>query len=161
MKKILILILVLFPLVSLFAQEQVGNKRSIKREQLEIKKIAFFSTEIGLTPDEATAFWPVYNTFHKAMKTFHLQTRTTLKAISELDNTPGYSSSEMEKLIKTFVINKEKEADLQKDYFNSLSKILPIGKVAKFIIAEEEFRIEMIRMWKKPHHAPKKQTDKE
>ena len=31
------------------------------KEKIQSEKIAFLTTEIGLTPEEAQAFWPVYN----------------------------------------------------------------------------------------------------
>ena len=42
-----------------------------------------------------------------------------------------------------------KEGELNKLYMNEFLKILPVSKVAKLYLAEEEFRMEMIKTWQK------------
>ena len=56
MKRLFILLLACLTL-SLNAQEKKENRK----EQIESQKIAFFTAELELTPEEAQLFWPVYN----------------------------------------------------------------------------------------------------
>ena len=37
------------------------------KEKLESARIAYFTSRMNLTPDEAAKFWPVYNEYRKAM----------------------------------------------------------------------------------------------
>ena len=38
------------------------------KKKMMSEKIAFFTTEIGITPEEGQAFWPVYNQVNKEKK---------------------------------------------------------------------------------------------
>ena len=42
---------------SLFAQS--GKLSEDKRKEFEAQKVAFFTQEMDLTPEEATKFWPL------------------------------------------------------------------------------------------------------
>lgn len=41
------------------AQETITDKE----EEIKSQKIAFFTNKIGLTPEEAQVFWPIYNSY--------------------------------------------------------------------------------------------------
>ena len=61
----------------------------------------------------------------------------------------------MKKLLKEYLDNFEKEGEHHKLYLEEFYKILPVEKVAKIFLAEEEFRINMIKMWKKNENKEK------
>ena len=51
-----------FALLSISSYAQpTGNWK----ERMMSEKIAFFTTEIGISPEEGQAFWPVYNEVNK------------------------------------------------------------------------------------------------
>lgn len=118
-------------------------------EEIESAKIAFFTTYIGITPEEAQTFWPIYNNYSKESRELHKATMMSLKAIKDLSEKGKFSDVEMKKLIKEYLDNFEKEGEHNKLYIEEFYKILPVGKVAKIFLAEEEFRIKMIKMWRK------------
>lgn len=49
-----------------------------------------------------------------------------------------------------YLDNCKKDDEIQRLYLDEFLKILPAEKVMKMYIAEEDFRIKMIKMWKKP-----------
>ena len=49
-------------------------------EEIESAKIAFFTTYIGITPEEAKTFWPIYNNYSKESRELHKATRKSLKS---------------------------------------------------------------------------------
>lgn len=51
---------------SLFAQS--GKLSEDKRKEFEAQKVAFFTQEMELTPEEATKFWPLYNEMQQKMR---------------------------------------------------------------------------------------------
>jgi len=96
MKKLfLLVILIVFSLANLIAQE----KREMNDEMFEkikAEKISFLSAKMNLTPSEAQTFWPVYNEFGK--KKFEIQ-----REIHEFEHMPdekfaSLSDAEVEKL---------------------------------------------------------------
>lgn len=125
------------------------DKKGGKWEEIESAKIGFFTTFIGITSEEAKEFWPIYNNYQEESRKLHKATRTSLRAIKTLSEKGKFSDVEMKKLIKEYLDNFEKEGELTKIYLEEFYKILPVEKVAKIFLAEEEFRVTMIKMWKK------------
>ena len=162
MKHLIIAILVsLFAAISVSAQDfpapghgpgPDGNpmnqeKRKFPaKEELQSQKIAFFTQELDLTPEEAQKFWPVYNEGNKKLHTARKQINTSLK---ELNNaikaeTPA-SDSRIESLMNNYFKACEEEIGIQAELFEKLCKVLPVEKAAKTFTLEERFRIMLIR----------------
>jgi Spy/CpxP family protein refolding chaperone len=57
--KSLFLVFFLFISASFFAQRKDGDKRS----QIKALKVAYITTELNLTSDESSKFWPIFNAF--------------------------------------------------------------------------------------------------
>ena len=70
----LLLIIVFLCSIYSFAQPPMREKK----EQIRALKVGFITNELSLTADEASKFWPIYNTFddkqfelkHQKMKAF-------------------------------------------------------------------------------------------
>lgn len=143
-----------------------------KREQIEAHKIAFITKQLELTPEEAQAFWPVYNQCRKQREDFRKKNREQFSAkggsltlrqagtLGEKDkrkNLDEMSDKEVEIMVdKEFVI-KQRDLDLQKECYAKYKQVLPIKKVAKLYRAEKEFkRILLKKMQERaqPSHRP-------
>lgn len=135
---------------SLYAQPSPNPPDPKNREQLESAKIAFFTSQMSLTPEEATKFWPVYNEYHEALCEARKQAREGFKAIRDLLEKGGYSDVEMKKCMLEYITLCTKDDEIEKLYMDEFLKVLPVEKVARMYVAEEDFRAKMIRMWKKP-----------
>lgn len=153
MKKILLLTVVLFYASGLFAQDGgplMQNNGQSRYEQIQSAKIAFFTSELELTPKEAAEFWPVYNKLWKAREIAHrriqISMRTMCKALSEDSKT---SDSELKAMVENYVDGFNDDGLIQRDYLDQFYKILPIKKIAKLYKAEEDFRVRMIHQLRK------------
>ena len=120
------------------------------KEQLESAKIAFFTTRMNLTPEEAGKFWPVYNEYQKALTEARKASREEFHALRKLSESASASEVQIKKALMEYLDNSKKDDELQRLYLDEFLKILPAEKVLLMYIAEEDFRIKMIRMWKKP-----------
>lgn len=151
MKKFATLLIVLLSALTLSATEKEGNcpKGDKNDDQIKSAKIAFFTTYIGLTPAEAKDFWPLYDEYRSECRKCHKRGREILENIKTLDSKGNYQERQMTKLLMEFNEALQKEGELNKLYMNEFLKILPVSKVAKLYLAEEEFRIEMIKTWQK------------
>lgn len=150
-----IIIIALAAVISLSAYAQPAPKKDGKpdpknMEQLESAKIGFFTTQMELTPEEAGKFWPVYNEYHKAICEARKATRENYRAIKKMVAEGSYSEVEMKRLLIRYTEECTKDDELERLYLDEFLKILPVEKVAKMYVAEEEFRAKMIKMWKKP-----------
>ncbi len=151
MKKIVIFILGLLPLI-LFSQEKNSNSR----DEIETKRIAFITSEVGITPDEATKFWPLYNEYNREMRKVLSSGRHSLKKMHDIVETTNISSEELEKLVNDYGESKEKVAKLEADYLKDLKKVLSLEKIGRLLVAEEEFRENLIHMWRKTEGEPRR-----
>lgn len=145
MRIILITILSLSSL-TLFAQHsRHGNhrgkenhhKEKMSPEKLEAQKIAYFSTQLDLTPAQAQEFWPVYNQYSNQKK----QIREKRRARPDLTN---LDDEQADKLLDQFVANKQIELDLDKEYIEKFKQVLPSQKVIMVFILERKFKEQML-----------------
>ena len=143
MKKILTIIALVVAAVT-FAQPP-GDKHADRAERIKAHKIAFISTELSLTPDEAEKFWPVYNEMEAEVGDIGKEKRETLKKLKEidaLDEDEAYSLTE-----KLFELS-EKEIALRKKYLGKFVPVVGKKKAARVFFAEEKFKRELLRKLK-------------
>lgn len=145
-KKIAVLLAVLWTALSVQAQE--NKPKGEHHEQMMKAKVAFFTTQIGLTVEEAQVFWPLYNEFWDELHKIHKDSRKAYKAIVALEELGDYTPEEMNRRLDSYLAHFELEAQVHEKYRKRFEEVLPVSKVVKMYIAEEEFRDEMIRMWK-------------
>lgn len=147
MKKLfLINILLFFTFTILVAQERRGFSSDMF-EKIKAEKISYFTSKLDLTPEEAQAFWPVYNEYEK--KKFAIQ-----RQIHEFERMPdekfaSLTDNETEKLTEKYIHSFEEQASLLKEYNKQFQKILPRKKVLLMYRTENEFRSHLIREYKR------------
>lgn len=135
MKKILFTLILLFT-VSSWAQES-------KSDKVEALKIAFLTNKLELTAKEAQAFWPLYNEYNTKMDKLRKSKKSDF---DELKNKgENLSEKELEVFMNEIFATRQKELDLQKEYFEKYSKVLPMKKVALLYQAENQFKRELLR----------------
>lgn len=104
--------------------------------QLESQRIAFITTELSLSPEEAQVFWPVYNEYNQ--KRNELMIKHRLNRADEL-NLQQLSEPELTELADSDVRNLEEMAALRREYHQKFKQILPTIKVIQLYIAERDF----------------------
>lgn len=151
MKKNIIITIMLL-CISFIAAAQHRGKDDWKQKMMS-EKIAFFTTEIGITPEEAQIFWPVYNQIHEEKdKAMH----ELFKAYKELSDAveAGKSGKELQRLLEAYLLAQKKQRDIDTDAPDKIKKVLPVEKIARLYLAEEKFRRQMIH--KLNHSGPQK-----
>ncbi len=127
-------------------EQKKTEKRHPSKEEISAQKIAFFTQELNLTPQEAEKFWPVYNaSWHARGKARKEIMRNLEKLNKALDENPPVPDAEIEALSDTYIKSFKKEGDLYISYFNDFKKVLPLRKAAKVFSAEEKFRVMLIK----------------
>jgi len=114
------------------------------KERMQSEKIAFLTMEIGLTPDEAQKFWPIYNMVSEEMdKAMHEVFSSYMELEKALNEKK--SDKEVSKCLERYLDALEKQNDIRDDSVENYRKILTDKKVAKIFVAEEKFRRQHIR----------------
>lgn len=157
-KTTLIGILLLAPL-SLLAQPDKGSgnreKNNKEREEkIDRLKIAFITTELELTSEEAEKFWPVYNESEAKIKELRKANRKIEKEVRESYET--MTDEEAKKKLAAIFENDEKETAIRKEYAGKFSKIIGEKRALKLLSLEHEFRRELLDRLREqgpsPHH---------
>ena len=164
MKKIIVLSLALFAAVLLFAQPQgkPGDEQRKKEwERLQSEKIAFITTELDLTPEEAQAFWPVYNQCWKEANAAHKQMMDAFDAFRG-KKADELSDKELETKVEAYIQASRAANQVLSDWYPKFKQVLPIRKVARLYQAEEAFQRRMINNLRKhPQQPPQGSVFKE
>lgn len=136
-KKIIIITATLvFGAVNAFANNEAKEDW---KEKLQAEKIAFLTMEIGLTPQEAQVFWPVYNEINEEKDQAMYE---AIKYYWEMSKAieAGKPEKEIKTLLDKYLEAQEKQRKIDNDAADKYKKVLPTAKVAKLYIGEEKFR---------------------
>lgn len=109
------------------------------KQRMMSEKIAFLTTEIGLTPEEGQAFWPVYNQISQEKDAAMHDTFKKYKKLEEAIEA-GKSEKELKVLLDDYLKALDKSRSIEAGIDEKLSKVLSVEKLAKLYIAEEHFR---------------------
>lgn len=146
MKKMISLLLTLSIASAVFAQPQGGKQAQggpgqAAAEKLKLEKIAFITTEVGLTEKEAEAFWPVYNQIENEQKVLMKAER---KAFMELNKALAGGEGNVQALLDAYLKAKSENVNLHVANAKKYQKILSAEKTARFFTCEEKFRRQQI-----------------
>ena len=136
-KKIIIITAALvFGAVNAFANNETKEDW---KEKLQAEKIAFLTMEIGLTPQEAQVFWPVYNEINEEKDQAMYE---AIKYYWEMSKAieAGKPEKEIKTLLDKYLEAQEKQRKIDNDAADKYKKVLPTAKIAKLYIGEEKFR---------------------
>jgi len=117
----------------------VAFAQNNKGEKVRAERIGFLTAEMNLTPEEAQAFWPVYNEIQAQRREAFKAQRQALKALKDCTD-----DKEAEKLLSEYLEAKKKCNKIDLDAVSSYKKVLPVQKVATLLLAEEKFRHQQI-----------------
>jgi len=130
---------------------QAQSKKSEWQEKVMSEKIAFITTELELTPEEAQVFWPVYNQVTKENNESHKAMMAAYRAMTKAIEEGTASDKEIGQLLDEYLAAKQKNNNAGNDDVEKYRKVLPAKKVARLYIAEENFRRHHIRNFKSGH----------
>ena len=114
------------------------------KKKMMSEKIAFLSTEIDITPEEAQAFWPIYNQVNQERDEAMFK---VFKAYKDLDKaiSEDKSAKEISALLKEYLDAQESQRKIESKVAERYEKVLPMEKIARLYIGEEKFRRNHIR----------------
>ena len=99
------------------------------------EKIAFLTLEVGLTPEEAQAFWPVYNQVEKEKDEAMFTMIHAYKEMSKaMDEKKG--EKEISALLDKYLDAQKKVNEVENGIAAKYKAVLPVEKVAKLYVAE-------------------------
>ncbi len=117
---------------------QHSNEPGSRHEKMEAQRIAFITQQLNLTPEEAQAFWPVYNEYdakrHEMRKSFRESSDLKKDQLDKL------TEAEASQILDNQIIEAQRFLDLRKEYHAKFKSVLPAIKVLKLYESERDFQ---------------------
>ncbi len=127
---------------------QRGTDFKEKKEQIKALKIAYITTELNLTSDEATKFWPLYNAFDEKQQEIRKQKLKSFMDRSKEDSFDKLTEKEATTILNQMESNDEELHQLKKKFVASLKGVLPAVKILKLKKAEEDFSKKLLQQYR-------------
>lgn len=125
-------IIILIALLSFGANAQ--NREAMKK--IESARIALITERLGLSPDQAEKFWPVYREYNIERKAIRKQFRIERKDV-DMENITDEQGKE---LVRKSMELKQKQLNLEKEYSNRMTDVISTKQLYKLKNAEKDFQ---------------------
>jgi Spy/CpxP family protein refolding chaperone len=109
--------------------------------QLDNAKIAFITSRVSLTQDQAQRFWPLYNEFTGKRRELNRATRLLRRDAAN----PGLSDTQLRDSFRQEFALRQDQLNLDKEYFEKLQKVLTLRQVSQLFEAERDFTKEVLK----------------
>lgn len=129
------LLLTIIMIHSSWAQDAKG------REKIEAAKIGLISERLGLTPDEAERFWPIYNEYSQKRRANQQQFQQARRNFKQEVATDQETRDMLALGRKT----KERQLNLEQEYSDRLLNVISTRQLMSLNEAEQDFRNMLLR----------------
>jgi hypothetical protein len=103
-------------------------------ERIEAAKVSYLTERMNLTPDQAKAFWPLYNEFDDQRR--DLKRKSKIFKDEQLE---ALSDEQVRDGLTQMMDFRQKEVNLEKTYLEKFLKVIPPRQVAIMFKSEKEF----------------------
>lgn len=127
------------------AQPDMPPPSPERLREIKAQKSAFITARLELTPEEAQAFWPIYNEYDDKQDVLRKEMRDLFKGPQEDE---GLTEAEAANLLDKGLQHRQREIDLEKAYSERFRKSIGAVKVLKLRKAEHDFNREVLRKFR-------------
>lgn len=144
--KIITLLLLFLSIASYSQPGKFKEKLQQKKEQVKSMKIAYITSELDLTPDEAAKFWPLYNDFEEKQR--EIRQEKIKNYMDRSQSSDKLTEKEAATLINQMETAEEDLHQLRKKFITNLKGVLPSTKILKLKKAEDEFSKKLLQQYR-------------
>jgi hypothetical protein len=113
--------------------------RGKSTDEIKAQKVAFITSQLALTADEAQVFWPIYNEYAEKREAIHKEMFGPDEPKGKPDP-DAMTEKEAEQFLDQMSKNQQKMADLEKEYLVKFKKVLSAKKIVKLHMVENDFK---------------------
>ena len=142
MKLINVMILFLVALsVPAFAQDKPADTNmQILLEKVKADRKLVVAANMDLNDSEGKAFWPIYDSYQKDLKTLNERLGKTILAYADAYNKNALTDELANRLTNEALAIDQDEITMRKTYAARLSGVLPGKKAARYLQIENKIR---------------------
>ena len=137
MKKVLIIALFM---TGFTAMAQNNNQQNAE-SKLQAARIALITERLGLTPEQAQLFWPIYNEYAEQRRMIQQEFRDARQGLDLNKLTEEQSRA----LYKARMDGKQRQLNLENKYSDRLMDVINTRQLMALKKAEDDFRAMIIR----------------
>lgn len=117
-----------------------------KMKELRAQKVAYLTSRISLTPEEAQLFWPVYNKYDEETDALR---RELVESDRELrQKGEAMTEAEARAHLDKEVANRQKELDLLRKFQEEGRRLIGAKRMLELSRAERDFHREVVRRFR-------------
>ena len=106
------------------------------RERIESAKIALISERLGLSPEEAQKFWPIYNEYSQKRRENHMEFANARRNF----NPETATEKETKDMLELGRAVKERQLKIEKEYSDRMLKVIDSRQLMSLQNAERDFK---------------------
>jgi hypothetical protein len=122
------------------AQDQPADNMQILLDKIKADKKLLVASNMELTEQEASAFWPVYEAYQKDLQALNDRTEGMIDSYATAYNQGTVADDTAKKLLDEALAIESSELELKRSYASKLGKVLPAAKVARYYQIENKLR---------------------
>jgi len=135
-------------LVSVNTFGQGGRLLREKKEQIKAMKVAYITSELSLTPEEAAKFWPLYNAFEDKQHEIRAQKLKGYLDRIDDESFDNISEKEAATLLAQMESTEDELHQAKKKFIASLKGVISPLKILKLKKAEEGFNRKLLQQYR-------------
>jgi hypothetical protein len=120
--------------------------------EIKAQKTAYLTTKLGLTPEEAQRFWPIYNEYDKVRDEHRRELRELVRAGRKNDQ--DLTETQAQEVLNKGLIVRQKELDLERTYKDRFVMSIGAVKTVELHKAERDFQREVLRRYRERSGGP-------
>ena len=122
------------------AQSASDTNMEILLQKVKADKKLLVASNMGLTDEEGTKFWPLYEEYQKELDQMNRSLGKTIKEYADAYNKGPLPNDQAKKLMDEVIAVEEKEVKTKRAYADKIDKVLPAAKTARYIQIENKIR---------------------
>jgi hypothetical protein len=135
-------------LISVNSFGQGGRLLREKKEQIKAMKVAYITSELSLTPEEAAKFWPLYNAFEDKQHEIRAQKLKGYLDRIDDESFDNVSEKEAATLLAQMESTEDELHQAKKKFIASLKGVISPLKILKLKKAEEGFNRKLLQQYR-------------
>lgn len=114
-----------------------------QQSKVDEARVNFISQKLQLTPAENKNFWPLYNEYLDKMKFIRKERKKMMMSYNYSQN-----PADAEAFVSKYIQLEKLENQIKLEYTEKFKQAIGVLKTAYLLKAEEEFRLELIKILK-------------
>jgi len=135
-------------LISVNAMAQDGPFIRKKKEQLKSLKVAFITSELSLTSEEAAKFWPLYNAYEEKQQDIRKEKLKGYLDRMDQESFDNLSDKEAATILTNMENSEDELHQAKKKFVASLKGVISPLKILKLKKAEENFNRKLLQQYR-------------